>query len=386
MLIPRRLTAYLRKIGSFFPAISLTGPRQSGKTTLLREMYPDYTYLSLEDTDTRLRAKADPKAFLAEYADRVIFDEAQRLPELFSYLQGIIDADRRPGRFILSGSQNFLLRKNITQSLAGRVGVARLLPLDLTELRTADLDAASYEEAIFRGGYPARIDQAIDSDIFYGSYLATYVERDVNELISAANLDLFQRFLRSCAINATQTINLSKISRETGVSVPTVRSWIGILEQSYVVFRLQPYFGNLGKRLIKAPKLYFYDTGLLCYLLRIYAAKDINEHQKKGALFENLIVADAHKSFYHQGFDPDFYFYRDRKKQEVDLLQEKATLTLMYEIKSGDQFRSRYLEVMEKLAAGWNRPTETNLIYNGDEERFHGKSRLINWRSMNWNR
>ena len=386
MLIPRRLTDQLRKLGTFFPAISLTGPRQAGKTTLLRELYPDYTYLSLENPTTRLAAQEDPLGFLRRHDDRVIFDEAQRFPELFSYLQEMIDEDRRPGRFILSGSQNFLLRKSITQSLAGRVGIAKLLPLDNTELKEARLLPRDYEQAILQGGYPGRIDLEIDPETFYSSYLASYVERDVSELITPANLDVFQRFLRTCAVYSGQTINLTKFANEVGISVPTVQSWLGILEQSYVVFRLPPFFRNLGKRLTKASKLYFYDTGLLCYLLGIYEVADIERSPIKGSLFENLLIADAYKSFHHQGMEPRFYFYRDQQQQEVDLLYERANLARLWEIKSTFTFRPRLLTTVEKVAGYWDRPTETTLLYAGDEEHRHGKSELVNWRNIRWER
>jgi predicted AAA+ superfamily ATPase len=386
MLISRRLSTQLDKLGRFFPAISLTGPRQAGKTTLLKELYPDYRYVSLENPATRIAAQRDPLGFLEHYDDRVIFDEAQRFPELFSYLQGMIDGDRRPGRFILSGSQNFLLRKNITQTLAGRVGIAKLLPLDNQELRDAGLLPQRYPDAIFQGGYPGRIDLGIDPETFYASYLASYVERDVSELISATNLDVFQQFLQTCAIYSGQTLNLTKIANEVGISVPTVSSWIGILEQSYVVFRLRPFFRNLGKRLTKAPKLYFYDTGLLCFLLGIYGVAEIDRSPLKGSLFENLLIADAFKSFHHQGMEPRFYHYRDQQQQEVDLIYEQANLTRMWEIKSTYTFRPRLLTTLERVAGYWDRPTQTNLLYAGDAEHLSGKSTLINWRNVVWQR
>ena len=386
MLIPRRLTEQLHQLSKFFPVVSLTGPRQAGKTTLLRELYPGYAYVSLEKPNTRLRAQEDPMAFLELYNDRVIFDEAQRFPDLFSYLQGMVDEDRRPGRFILSGSQNFLLRRSITQTLAGRIGIAKLLPLDIEELRDAELLPYTYQEALLLGGYPGRIDLNIDAEPFYNSYLASYVERDVIDLVSASNLDVFQRFIRTCAVYSGQLINLSRMANDIGVSVPTVRSWLGILEQSYVVFRLPPFFRNLGKRLTKAAKLYFYDTGLLCYLLSLYEAADIDRFPHKGALFENLLIADAMKSFLHQGMDPRFYFYRDQSQREVDLVYEKANLARLWEIKSTQTFRPRLLETVEQVATFWDRPTETHLLYAGDEEHRYGKSMLANWRGLRWRR
>lgn len=384
MLIPRRLPNHIKNLGSFFPIISVTGPRQSGKTTLLKEMYPNYKYVSLENPNVRLAAQEDPIGFLKTYDDKVIFDEAQRFPDLFSYLQGMVDEDRTPGRFIISGSQNFLLRKNITQSLAGRVGIAKLLPLDNQELKSANLLPFEHEEAIYKGGYPALISKRFENHLFYGGYLSSYVERDVLELISATNLDLFQTFLRVCATYAGQAVNYSKMSNDVGVSVPTVQSWLSILEQSYLVFRLKPFFRNLGKRLNKAPKLYFYDTGLLCHLLRFSEVADVERTPLRGALFENLIIADAHKSLYHQGYEPWFYYYRDQAKLEADLVYERANSAELWEIKSTRTFKPNLIKTVEKVASYWDRPVETSLIYAGDEEHLFSRSSLVNWRNLEW--
>ena len=386
MLIPRRLPTHLKELGTFFPIVSVTGPRQSGKTTLLRELYPEYKYVSLEDPNVRLVARKDPVNFLRVYNDRVIFDEAQRFPELFSYLQGVVDEDRTPGRFILSGSQNFLLRKNITQSLAGRVGIARLLPLDNYELKAADFLATEPEAAIHAGGYPALISKQYRNYLFYSSYLASYVERDVLDMITAKNLDLFQTFLRVCATYAGQTINYSKISNDVGVSVPTIQSWMSILEQGYLTFRLKPFFRNLGKRLTKAPKLYFYDTGLLCHLLRLADVADVERTPLRGALFENMVVADAFKSMDHQGYEPWFYYYRDQAKLETDLVYERGNSAELWEIKSTRTFRPSQVKAVEKVATYWDRPVKTNLIYAGEEEHLFSRSDLINWRNVEWKR
>ncbi|MEM1124920.1 MAG: ATP-binding protein, partial [Bacteroidota bacterium] len=315
-LIPRRLTAHILEMSKMFPVISLTGPRQAGKTTLLKALYPGYRYVSLENPDVRREAMRNPSGFLATYDDKVIFDEAQRWPDLFAYLQTIIDEDRRPGRFILSGSQNFLLRKNISQSLAGRVGIVRLLPLDNEESLNADLLPDAIEKAILRGGYPDLVNRGLTTEPFFSSYLASYVERDVAELVNWSNLDTFQRFLRIVATYAGQTANYSKIANATGVSLKTIQSWLGILEQSYIIFRLPAFFRNFGKRLVKSPKIYFYDTGLLCYLLEIFDTEEYLLNQNRGAIFENFIIADAHKSFLHQGHTPNFYFYRDTDQRE----------------------------------------------------------------------
>lgn len=267
MYIPRRIVSHLRELEQYFPVLSITGPRQAGKTTLLKHLYPDYQYLSLEDPDLRQRAQEDPRSFLRKYNQRVIFDEVQRVPSLFSYLQTLVDEDRQPGRFILSGSQNFLLRQEINQSLAGRAGIVRLFPLDFAELREGNHLPLDYETAIFRGFYPAQYGTGIPPRLFYPSYVATYLERDVSGLVNAANLSLFQRFLQVCATFAGQLLNYAAMAKVVGLTVPTIQRWVSVLEQSYLVFRLPPYHRNFGKRIIKSPKLYFYDTGLLCYLL-----------------------------------------------------------------------------------------------------------------------
>lgn len=369
-----------------FPVISLTGPRQAGKTTLLQDLYPGYKYVSLEHPEMRRQAMKDPRSFLEVYGDQVIFDEAQRWPELFSYLQGMVDEDRRPGRFILSGSQNFLLRKNITQTLAGRVGIVKLLPLDNEELYDSDLLPLDADKAIVRGFYPDLVKRGLATEPFFSSYMGSYVERDVAELVSWSNLDNFQRFIRIVATYAGQHANFSKMANDIGISLKTAQSWLGILEQSYLIFRLPAFFRNFGKRLVKSPKIYFYDTGLLCYLLEIFEADELKNNRSKGAIFENFIVADAFKSFHHQGHSPNFYFYRDKDKKEVDLLFERGNEAQLFEIKSARQFRPGMTQNMETVAGYWDKPTITTLIYRGLEEHLVGKSKMRHWRNVRWRR
>ena len=379
MKIARTLKSHIEELSNYFPIISLTGPRQAGKTTLLREMFPDYQYVSLEDPDQQLFAIDDPRGFLKRYDYQVIFDEAQRVPSLFSYLQTIVDEDRIPGRYILSGSQNFLLRQNITQSLAGRVGVTRLFPLDINELIAANLKPESYEEAIFRGFYPAQYDTGIPTRLFYPSYVSSYIERDVSGLISANNLNTFKRFLQICAAYAGQLLNYSQIANSVGVSVPTIQNWFSVLEQSYLVFRLPPYFQNFGKRIIKSPKLYFYDTGLLCYFLNMKSVRDIVNYYQLGALFENLIIAEQMKTSHHSGEEPRFYFYRDSNQIEIDLLSESASAILLTEIKANRTFNPKMVSNLSKIAKVARQPVRKQIIYGGDQTHEYQDTQVNPW-------
>jgi len=367
MLVHRSIVDHLQELSRYFPIVSLTGPRQAGKTTLLKHLFTGYRYVSLEDPDQRLRATEDPRDFLKQYDKKVIFDEVQRTPSLFSYLQTVVDEKKQPGNFILSGSQNFLLRESITQSLAGRVGIARLMPLDMAELKPGGLLTNDYEEAIFKGFYPAQFDSGIPAKLFYPSYVASYVERDVSGLVSASNLGTFQRFLQLCATFAGQLLNYSALAKSIGVSVPTIKSWISVLEQSYLIFRLPPYYRNLGKRVVKTPKLYFYDTGLLCYLLGMKSTDDVVNYYQRGALFENLIIADKVKRAHHKGEEPRFYFYRDSNQVEVDLVKEGPNALRLTEIKANRTYKPKLLAHLNKLANQSDRPAVKELIFGGEE-------------------
>ena len=282
------INAYMQR----YPIVALTGPRQSGKTTLLKGMFPDFRYVSLENPDNRAFAENDPNGFLQLYDQKVILDEVQRVPALLSYIQTIVDSNNMMGQFILSGSQNFNLMKSITQSLAGRVALFKLLPFDMTELKSADLLPSDYEQLILKGSYPALYDRSIPFASFYANYIETYIQRDVTELLSIRDFGLFRTFLKLCAARIGQQLNIANLSSETGVSVPTLRSWISILESSYIMYQLPPFFKNFNKRLVKSPKLYFYDTGLASFLLGIRNEKTLLESEFKGALFENMIITE----------------------------------------------------------------------------------------------
>ena len=348
MMIQREITSAIKSLATKYPVIALTGPRQSGKTTLLKQLFPDYEYLSLENPDIREFAETDTKGFLKRYAKYVIFDEAQRVPALFSYIQGKVDESGIMGQFILSGSQNFHLMQNITQSLAGRVAIFRLFPFDLQELRSAHLLSENYADNLVKGFYPAIYDRNIPAKTFYSNYVQTYIQRDVSELIAIKDLRLFQNFLSLCATRAGQLLNLNALANECGISQPTAKSWLSALENSYVVFLLYPYHENFSKRIVKTPKLYFYDTGLLCYLLKIANAEQLLLQSIKGALFENMMISEYVKRMYHRNDIQDIWFWRDSAGHEVDLLvggnlnldliEFKATHTIMNDLFKGLTF------------------------------------------------
>jgi len=381
-MIKRTIESKLKQLYGKFPIVSLTGPRQSGKTTLIKNTFKNIPYVSLENPEDREFAIRDPKGFLNEYPKGVILDEIQRVPELFSWLQGIVDNDRSK-KYIISGSQNFLLSQQISQSLAGRVAILTLLPLSLNELEQANLLGRSFPEVAYKGFYPGIFDRQLAPEDFYPNYVHTYVERDVRQLKQVGDLHTFTTFLKLCAGRAGQLINLSELSNDTGIAVNTVKSWLNILEASYIIFRLYPHHKNYNKRLIKMPKIYFYDTGLLCYLLGIKDAAQIQVHFAKGAVFENLVIADLLKKYLNSGRDPQLYFWRDHRGKEIDLLIEKGVKITPVEIKSGE---TKSMEYFKNLIY-WNRisgfqPENAIVVYGGNESRTTKAGRLISWKSL----
>jgi len=381
--IPRQIAAVIKSHQTKFPVLAVTGPRQSGKTTLLKELFGGYRYVSLENPDTRSFAADDPVGFLNTYDENVIFDEVQRVPILFSYIQGRVDESRQMGRYILSGSQNFHLLSSITQTLAGRVALFKLLPLDLMELKSQDLLAQSYSEAVVKGFYPAIFDREIDPVVFYANYIKTYIEKDVTELLHIKDLKVFRTFLGLCAGRAGQLLNISALANECDVSQPTAKAWLSILESSYIVFLLQPYHQNFNKRIVKSPKLYFYDTGLLSHLLGIRTAADLDENRLKGNLFENMVLAEFQKKNYHLYLHQEYYFWQDSGGHEVDLLIKKPKGFDIYEVKATQTITSSLFKEMdrfEEIAA----PNEINktLIYGGHENQQRTKYNVLSWRNI----
>lgn len=366
MLLTRTAEKELRTLAGQFKAVAVVGPRQSGKTTLVRMAFPDKAYVSLENPDTRRFAIEDPRGFIAGYPDGAILDEIQRTPDIFSYLQQVLDENKGKGRFIITGSNNFLLQENISQSLAGRVGYLYLLPLSINELPKHKL---SVNEQIHKGFYPAIYDKNGQTDVskYYLNYIRTYIERDVRLIRNVTDLYTFERFLRLCAGRTGQLLNMNSLAVETGVDNKTIGAWLSVLEASFVVFRLQPYHKNYNKRIVKMPKLYFYDTGVASALLGIENPAQLALHPFRGGLFENMIIVDFLKSRYNKGNPNNLYFWRDSLGTEIDLLVEKANSLLPIEIKSGQTITDDYFKSMSAwlrisgMEKGW-------VIYAGDEK------------------
>ncbi|MEZ4828495.1 MAG: ATP-binding protein [Bacteroidia bacterium] len=382
-MIHRFLTENLRKAIGYFPVVSLTGPRQSGKTTLLKEIFADYRYVSLENPDNRRFAAEDPRGFLSLYDQKVIIDEAQKVPELFSYIQGIVDETNTPGLYILSGSQNFLLHRKITQSLAGRVAMMRLLPFGIQELKTSGNLPQTWTETLFKGFYPRIYDVGIPPGEFYPSYIETYVERDVEEIVDIRNVSLFRNFVKLCAGRVGQVLNMSSLASDAGISPATAREWLSLLEGSYLIFFLQPYFRNFSKRLIKSPKLYFYDTGLVASLLGITEPSQLFLHYMKGNLFENMVISELYKAEYHAGRRPALYFWRDSNGNEIDCLSEKGQLLDLIEIKASQTINPGFFKgftYFEKIAP--EVIGKKQLIYTGDQDQPRTTATILGWRSI----
>lgn len=383
MLVKRQIENIIKAQQAKFPILAITGPRQSGKTTMLKELFRDYRYVSLENPDMRSFASDDPNGFLNEYAEKVILDEVQSVPQLFSYLQTKVDESKKMGQYILSGSQNFNLISKITQTLAGRVALFKLLPLGFEELKTESLLAENYQKIIFKGFYPAIFDREIDPNIFYTNYLQTYVEKDVTELLGIRDLTAFRTFLGLCAGRAGQLLNISGLANDCNISQPTAKAWLSILESSYIIFLLHPFHENFNKRLVKSPKLYFYDTGLLSHLLGIRSAEEINTNRLKGNLFENLILAEFQKKNYHQYLHLNYYFWQDSNANEVDMLIKNNDGFDAFEIKATETISPvlfKQLDRFEELA----KPTKVKktLIYGGLNSQKRSKYNVLSWKDI----
>lgn len=365
-----------------YPVVTITGPRQSGKTTLARALFPNHRYVSLEELDQRRFAQEDPRGFLKEYIAGAVIDEIQNVPDLVSYLQGEVDREDRAGRFILTGSRQFEMMESVSQSLAGRTAIARLLPLSFAEcpgLGAGD----SPELAIFKGFYPRIHDRGLDPSEAYSFYVSTYLERDVRQMSQVADLATFGKFLQLCAGRCGQLLNLSGLSNELGLTHPTIRRWISILEASHIVKLLQPWHANIGKRLVKTPKLYFIDTGLACHLLGIETAAQVRTHPLGGALFETMIVAEALKQRFNAGRTDNLYFYRDHPGNEVDLLLSYADGQDGFEIKSARTISPSFFGGLNAYERAVGALRARAIVYGGEEGRLERGTRIIPWHRLN---
>ena len=382
-MLARTASDTLSRLARGFPILALTGPRQSGKTTLARAIFSSKPYISLENPDEREFADQDPRRFLSRFPDGAVLDEVQRCPALFSWLQGAVDERKRMGDFILTGSAQFDLIAGVTQSLAGRVGRVELLPLSSVEMQQGGVLPKSLDDLLFKGSYPALYDRELAPRDWFPNYVATYLERDVRQLIAVRDLTQFQRFVRMCAARSGQLLNLTSLGADCGVSAVTAREWISVLEASYLVVRLMPHHANFGKRLVKTPKLYFLDVGLMAWLLGIRDEQSLCTHAARGALFETWVVSERFKQKFNAGQPADLYFWRDSSGHEVDLIEETPSGLCATEIKSGATFSPDWLAGVRKWQhiAG-DKAGLSRLIYGGDTSFEREQCQVHSWREL----
>jgi predicted AAA+ superfamily ATPase len=383
-MIKRKISKDILDGARYFPVVGILGPRQSGKTTLAKELFKKHSYFSLEDLDLRAAVKNDPRTFLvANKSDHgIIIDEFQYVPELLSYIQTLVDQDQKPGYFILTGSQNFLMNQAITQSLAGRISIHTLLPLSILELKNSENLPDEIEQMLYKGCYPAIYSKNIPPEKLYKNYIQTYIERDVRQLTNVGDLTAFQTFIKLCAARVGQLVNFTALGNDANVSDLTVKRWISILEASYIVFLLRPYHVNLGKRIVKTAKLYFYDPGLICSLLKI-SQEDLASHPNKGNIFESFIISDILKNYYNKGIDPRVYFWRDKTEHEVDCILEEKQKLVPIEIKAGRTFNQRFLDGLNY----WNtlakdKSKQGFVVFAGASKQVRAHGALVSWQSI----
>lgn len=402
----RVLFKILKKACATFPAIVVTGPRQSGKTTLLKTTFSKtHSFVTLEDPDIRLRAKDDPRSFLAAWRPPVIIDEIQYVPELLSYIKTLIDEDRTPGQWLFTGSQNFVLMQGVSESLAGRAAIFSLLPFTYSEIIESTVDSRSIadlltglEQApstltqrtktdiaplILRGGYPELVtNKEVDRQLWCGSYLSTYLERDIRNISNVGDLNQFERFVRLCASRTGQLLNLSEMARDIGVSVPTAKRWLSMLEAGYQIFLLYPYYRNIGKQLIKAPKLYFTDTAMATYLLGIHDEEVLCNHSSFGSLFETYVITDFLKRFYNHGLKPSMYYIRTRDGVEVDLVCESEGALHLFEMKSTATIFPRFGRTLKRLRSQITDVKTATLISRAQQAFFSDGVLFVSWQNI----
>jgi predicted AAA+ superfamily ATPase len=378
-MIKRDITPILLEVSNYFPVITVTGPRQSGKTTLIKTTFPNLPYALLETPQVKALATEDPKGFLAKYPNGAILDEVQNVPELFSYIQGIVD-DNEDIKFILSGSQNFLLLEKVNQTLAGRVAVLNLLPFTLNELNKGGFQPTSGMGFILKGGYPRLFRKKIPPHIYYSNYIKTYLERDVRTVKNIGDLNTFKTFMELCAGRTGQILNIDSLASDAGVALNTAKSWLSILEASFILYQLRPHHKNYNKRLIKRPKLYFYDTGVACFLLNIQSSKQLESHFLRGALFENMVINQLTKFALNKAKNPSLYFWRNNHGKEIDCLIDRGEKLIPIEIKSGKTYTKDFFKGLNY----WNKLSGNSLessfvVYGGNESQKLPNGNLLTW-------
>ncbi len=391
-MLERTLSDKISSLARQFPVVTITGPRQSGKTTLTKAVFKDHDYVSLEEPHEREFALSDPRSFLNKYKHGVILDEIQRTPDLLSYIQGIVDAGADNGKFILTGSQQFHLSAKINQTLAGRTAIVNLLPFSMDELQKLpsrdpwdwnDLPHKSktpvfnLETMLYRGFYPRIHDRGLAPQDWLAGYYQTYVERDVREVSNIGNLEIFQRFVRLCAGRTGQLLNLSSLAADCGISHTTARQWISILQAGFIIYLLPPHFINFSKRIIKTPKLYFLDTGLLCYLLRIREPVDLTDHAMRGSVFETYVVSELIKAFAHRGEIPPLYFWRDRTGHEVDVIIDAGKQLIPIEIKSGRTINHSFFEGLRYFITLGQKVAKTGVLIHGGDDMYQRENFIV---------
>ena len=368
MIVNRTISAKLKALLKSFPVVTITGCRQCGKSTLLKHLLPKYTYISLEDIDMRQMAIDDPRHFISVYNKNVIIDEIQQAPELLSYLQTHIDSMNKPGMYVLTGSHNLLLMQSISQSLAGRTALLTLAPFSVSEMRGAKIIPSTVNEMLYKGNFPRIYDQKIEPSDFYSAYIKTYIDRDVRLIKNINDFSAFTRFLKLCAGRCSQILNVTELAQDAGITRKTAESWLSVLETSYVIYFLKPYYKNFGKRVIKNSKLYFYDTGLVSALLGITASNQIETFYMRGALFENLIVSELLKRRLFEGKSDELYFFRDSNGVEIDVLEEDGLELRAYEIKASETINNAFFSNIKKIKDLANIDYKNcAVIYGGDK-------------------
>ena len=379
-MIKRQITSQINRLKKGFPVIAVTGPRQSGKTTLIKNIFPKYTYFNLENPETLNMVENDPAGFINTNNHKIIIDEVQKVPQLLSYIQSTVDEQKTMGNFIINGSENLLLSQKINQSLAGRAAYINLLPLSNQELSQNKLPTKNLHQQIFTGFYPAIYDRKIDPIDYYNQYIATYVERDLKQISQINNLSQFRNFLSLLAGRIGQLVNLSSLANDIGVAVNTIENWISILEASYLAFRLQPYYKNFGKRHIKSPKIYFTDVGLACRLLTLTKPLDLKSHFLIGGLFENLVITEIKKYIINNSKSSTLYFYRDSNHNEIDLIIDTGNTQIPVEIKSSGTFSSQFtsnLKFWQKNSIGAEQ--KGFIVYTGKQSLVGNHTQLLGW-------